>query len=226
MIAVPSYSGTMCTQFVMSLVKVVNFLSDQKIEFSVNILPGDCFIASARNRLVTEFLSSPLNNLFFIDDDVGFNLEAFQQILYAPTDFEAIAGVYPQKLDGKQSFACELVQDESTQEFVNIGGYFQAKTVPGGFLNLRRSAVEKLRDHSDTYTWPNLKGELVEHYAIFEAGIDHEHKEFIGEDTFLSHRLSHLDIPIFVKADLDFTHDGRKIFKGNLFKDAIEKYGE
>lgn len=229
-IATPAYSQTTIAEYNLSLIQTIHALSQKEIGFGVSILPGDCFVANARNRLVTEFLESPCTDLFFIDDDIQWKPEDFIKILEAP--FEVIAGIYPQKLDvHPQQFPVELSCNEDGLIVKEHEGkmFYQANSIPAGFMRIRRSVIENMASELSErwYEWPETNGSLKKHIAFFEAGVCYEEHKFHGEDYNFSMKLRSMGFDLWTLPDLDFTHIGKKKYQGNL-QGQIDKlfYGE
>ena len=98
-IATPSYSSAMTSDYVRSLLGLVNLAWRHGFPMQTRFLDGDSLIPRARNRLVAEFMAdSRWTHLFWIDADIGFEPEAALRLLLAGRD--VVAGAYPLKRDG------------------------------------------------------------------------------------------------------------------------------
>jgi len=230
-IATPSYSQSVCVEYTISLVQTLHLLSQSEIGFCLSILPGDCFVGNARNRLVTEFLESSCTDIFFLDDDISWNPESFMKVLKAP--FEITAGIYPQKMDSDPiRFPVELSCDEEknliTQEYKNLK-FYKANSLPSGFMRVRRRVFEYMADKfkDEWYAWPEVDGSTRHHIPYFESGICRSEHDFHGEDYNFSQKARSSGYDLWTLPDLNFNHIGKKKYQGNL-QSMINKimYGE
>jgi len=98
-IATPSYTGQLTSDYVRSLLGLVNLAWRHGFAMQTRFLDGDSLIPRARNRLVAEFMADARwTHLFWIDADIGFEPAAALRLLRAGRD--VVAGVYPLKEDG------------------------------------------------------------------------------------------------------------------------------
>jgi len=200
--------------------KTLHVLAQKEIGYGLSILPGDCFIASARNRLITEFLESPCTDLFFVDDDLQWHAEDFAKLLEAP--FDVVSGIYRQKLDvTPHQYPVELTLNEKDNALITAeyegNTFYQANSLPAGFLRIRRSVIEKMIvEFPQMYAWPE-KGQGVKfHHALFEAGVCYEQEKFHGEDYNFCQKLRSIGVDLWTLPDLHFAHIGKKKYEGNL----------
>ena len=73
-ISIPSHSGTLNSECVLSILATQHLLYMKGIKVEVNILNGCPYLPVARNTLVAMFMKDKdATDLFFIDADVGFD---------------------------------------------------------------------------------------------------------------------------------------------------------
>lgn len=218
-IATPSYSHSVCVEYTVSLAQTMDVLYQNEIGIGLSILPGDCFVGNARNRLVSEFLESPCDNIFFLDDDISWHPNNFLNILKAP--FDIVAGIYPQKIDSDPiRFPVELSCDENnliTQEHEGLT-FYKANSLPSGFMRIKRHVLEKMADQfkDEWYKWPEPDGSFKHHIPYFESGVCRSEHDFHGEDYNFCQKARSLGYELWTLPDLDFSHIGKKKYSGNL----------
>lgn len=92
------------------------------------------FLPSSRDWLTGKFLDSPASHLLFVDSDIGWHASDAQKLLDTGKDF--VSGVYVTK-SAEPKIPAELTDDREG-ELVRCG------YVPGGFLLLSRTCVERM----------------------------------------------------------------------------------
>jgi len=174
---------------------------------------GDQFIAKARNRLITEFLTEyPMaTDLFFIDDDVGWPADAVIKFLNRPEDI--VAGAYPKKTD-KPEFPVELSMGEDGG-LIEKDGLYQANLAPTGFMRIKRRVLEALVKDCPTYTEACIEGK-AQRWALFEAGANYDKGEWWGEDYVFCQKARNAGFSVWIDPDIEFTHRGNKRWAGNF----------
>ena len=96
--ATPCFSGQVAQEFCMSLAQAVGLLVANDIRVNCIVQTGLQFVDVARNIIVKRFLEShpDATDLFFIDDDVGFDPSKALEFVMRPQP--VVAGVYPMKV--------------------------------------------------------------------------------------------------------------------------------
>lgn len=214
-IATPMLDGAVPLEFLFSMLKTQSLAMCHGIEVDFVTLVGDQFLAKGRNYLLGQFMAIPeATHLFFIDSDQGWNPEAFVRMVLDPR--EIVAGVVPKKKDEIEFNNPMLDTDEEHNVFVE-NGLFRASQIGTGFMRIARTAIEKM-----IAAYPNLyapgDGSGPMHYEIFEAGVIDEglQRRFWGEDLYFCRKWCALGEKIWIDPDIDFTHVGRKAWKGNF----------
>ena len=98
-ICTPSLDGVPSIEYQTSLLKTNNLLLQLGHFVDLNFIRGDQFISKARNGLVQGFLESPEKPevLFFIDDDEGWDEQAFLRMCL--DSHGIVAAAVPKKTD-------------------------------------------------------------------------------------------------------------------------------
>lgn len=210
--AVPTLSHSVTLEFFRSYCQTSALLKTAGITHSIITLAGDCYLAKARNRLAYRFLAEhpDTTDLFFLDDDIGWEPEAVLRLLEAPEDI--VAGVYPQRQD-KLNFPVEWHTENGMM--LERDGRFRALAVPTGFLRIKRHVLEKMAAASQTYTEESVGGQILTIHEIFRMGASGG--KWWGEDIeFCNRWTQEFGGEIWVDPDITFTHSGRKQWSGRL----------
>lgn len=210
--ATPCLTHQVSLEFFRSYLATSALLSEKGVGHACIQVAGDCYLAKARNRLVHLFLTNfpDATDLFFIDDDVGWDPSAVIRLLEAGDD--VVAGVYPHKMDVR-SFPVDL-EAHPGGDLVEVDGFVLASAVPTGFLRVRRSVVEKIAFDSAIYTEPLPDGSRITVRDVFQMGRIGD--KWYGEDVYFCRRLAEAGFKIWVDPSLTFTHTGRKQWQGTL----------
>jgi len=217
--AIPCVSHSVSVEFLYSFFASSNLLTAAGVTHNLININGDCYLASARNRLVHKFLSEfpEATDLFFLDDDVGWtDPEAPLRMLLDPED--VVAGAYPKK---QETLEFPVVMDESQGHLIQTkSGLFKALRVPTGFLRIRRHVMEKMAAACPTYRQALPDGSFIRIAEIFRMGA-YGTDYWWGEDFDWCNRWREMGGEIWVDPSIEFTHSGRKQWKGRLWDSAI-----
>jgi len=219
--AVPSYKAEPGIEYNLSSLGTEVLLRASGINTIWRTICGDPYIAKARNRLATDFLHRYPNatDFFLVDDDIGWPPEAALRIVQRPED--VVCGVYPRKTD-RQDFPCELVfNEDGTPVTTEDGVLIKANLIPTGFMRIKRHVIERVAEDSGIYPDPDTELGSIDCYDIFRTGFvpfeaGGRKGRWWGEDYFFSIHVRHLGMELWVDPDIEFTHAGRKVWRGNI----------
>ena len=216
--AIPCVSHTLSVEFFYSYQASSQLLQRAGITHGCINVNGDCYLASARNRLVHKFLTEfpDGTDLFFLDDDIGWS-DAEAPLRLLQDDVDVVAGVYPKK---QEKLEFPVVMDESLGHLIQSpSGLFKALRVPTGFLRIKRHVLEKMAAVSPTYTQALPEGGSVIIAEIFQMGV--KGGLWWGEDFDWCNKWVAMGGEIWVDPTIEFTHSGRKQWKGRLWDSAM-----
>lgn len=210
--ATPCLSSYVAYEFAGSCSKMSGALARKNIEHYHIFLPGIPFVDAARNFLLTQFLSDfpDATDLFFLDDDIGFPEHKVLEFL--EREEEIVCGAYPMKTDKGKQFPVVLKLEDGKP--IHRNGLYQANAIPGGFLRIKRSAVEKLAKDCDTYAFAEQDRGPRAIFSVFDMGP--LRGEYVGEDHYFSHKCFDKGIDIWIDPNIDFQHRGTKRWEGNF----------
>ena len=218
--ATPCLTHQVTLEFFLSYLRTSQVLSQNGIPHACIQVGGDCFVAKARNKLVHQFLTDfpTATDLFFIDDDVGWQTDTVLRLLRA--DVAVAAAVYPHKQDAP-SFPVDLEARDG--EFIEHDGLLRAGMVPAGFLRIRRSVIERMVAGCPTYLETSADGSTATVWEVFHTVCEGGY--WYGEDIKFCRDLRDMGIDIWVDPTAVLTHTGRKRWTGTLM-DGVKQWRE
>jgi hypothetical protein len=221
LIATPSLDGIPSIEYQTSLMKTNALLMAHGIQLDVNFIRGDQFISKARNGLIQGFIDSPDKQdcIFFIDDDEGWDEQAFLRMCLDSHEF--VAAAVPKKCDTLEFNNIILETTPETKECIVENGLLKCKQIGSGFIRLKRSAIEKLIKAYPKQYCPGDGGPHAKHYALFDSKIVWSEEgvgQFWGEDLEFCKKWTSLGEFIWIDPNVNMEHAGRKTFRGNFLE--------
>lgn len=227
LIATPMYGG-MCTgEYTRSMTEVVVALAAQEIKVSFAFIYNDSLITNARNKLATVFMEHEFTHLMFIDADIGFQASDIVSMLKA--DKDVIAGIYPKKIINWQRIESAVKAGVPTNELqfhagdlvVSLVDHEMEKEVKlhepaevfgagTGFMLIKRSVLEGLKDKVDTYLDSDGRA-LYEYFFLVK---DQVLKQQLTEDYAFCRLCRENGFKIYVAPWVRLSHTGSYIFSG------------
>lgn len=176
--------------------------------------PGNSIIARCRNTIVSDFLASTATDLVFIDADVSWEPGALVRL--CEHDVDVVAGVYPHRRDPITfPVRWKLNPDGTPPPLYAINGLLEVEGVPGGFLRIRRQALERMVAVFAHKAYESPDADTGRAVAVF----DHEliDGQYYGEDFIFCKRWREImDGKVWVDPEITLHHVGNKTFTGNL----------
>jgi hypothetical protein len=212
-IGIPTYDGKIHWKTMGGLVQVARFCGEKRLSFAVDVIPGDAFIGKARDTIAQRFLESGLDDLIFIDADVGFDLAGFSSLMTAPSDAAIVMGMYRVK-DDRLRFPGLMY--EPIQRHPETNRLIKMQNGPGGFMRVKRHVFEKMMEEypEDYYM---CDGKRM--YSFFPCGpLDHQFK---GEDIMFCERAIACGFDVWGVQDVALDHTGPKTFSANWKLDVL-----
>lgn len=214
LICTPSLSGFPCLEYQVSLLETITRCAALGIVIDAAFVRGDPFVGKARNNLVMQFLNRGAENLFFIDDDQGWDAPAFIRMLMDPHD--VVAAAVPKKMDEVTFNNVDLITDAEKNCTIECG-LMKARTVGTGFMRIRKLVIEKfIAAHPTTYNPGD--GSQPFHHLVFEPGGKIIDGQFWGEDLVWCKQWEALGGDLWIDPNVQFTHVGRKAWTGNFLQ--------
>lgn len=183
----------------------------------VRIEQGCPYIDAARQKLLREHLDDGCDAVVFVDDDLGWQPDALLRLIEA--DAPVVAGDYRFKKPD-EAYMGMLAAGPDGKPVVRADGCVRALRVPGGFLMVRREAVETFARQYPELTYAGGHVALFQHGVI--EGVWH------GEDYAFSRRWIERCGEISIVPDLTISHhswDDDEVFVGNLHQFLMRQPG-
>lgn len=238
MIATPMYGG-MCTGgYALSLLGAWKTLTQLQCETYIATLTNESLITRGRNDLARMFLERDADYLMFIDADITFPAGAIPALLLAEKD--VVCGVYSKKeiawdsvaraaREGKDnladysgSFVFNMMGAQGDHAEVDESGVIEVRHGGTGFMLIKRSVLEKLKDHVPTYRRTSFRdsdGEYIHPitYQFFDTSIDGT-GALLSEDYHFCELWRKHGGKIYAHPSIKLDHTGTHVFGGDLMK--------
>jgi hypothetical protein len=213
-IATPSLTHSVCIEYLRSALQTDWALASRGYDRAYLTHCGDQFIAKARNKLVNDFLVNHpgVENLFFIDDDLGWPAEKFIEFIERPEDI--LVGVYPKRSDDED---WPVVVKGEGGELEEKDHLIRVMRGPTGFMRIKRHVLENTLQFAPMFKDINPRGETDETPAFFAAGVAPD-GWFWTEDYIFCQNMTAAGYEIWADPDVEFTHRGPKAWGGSLRK--------
>lgn len=220
-IATPSHSGNVACGYASSLLATCALLGANGYATQPDFAMGNAIISFARAVLLKRFLDSGADQCLFIDADLCWDAKGALALVQSPHEF--VAGVYPAKTpDHNKVFQTRNAWETPTKNYVETDG------VPGGFMRVKRSAVEKMiaayPELTKPYKVAKATGERVMLHYLFENILTDDMP--LGEDYAFCERWKRIGGKIFIYPNIDFVHYGIGEWTGNMLFDDIRMSAE
>lgn len=245
-IATPSYTGQFTSDYVRSLLGLVNLAWRHGFAMQTRFLDGDSLIPRARNRLVAEFMADARwTHLFWIDADIGFEPEAALRLLLA--DRAVVAGVYPHKSDGwpSEGLAQALPAGSTREDFearhavfpvnlknagVDADGFAEVLDAPTGFMLIERSVFTRLAQAMPQlrYTPDHMEDAQAAaqaHYRFFDVWAEPGNGRYLSEDFAFCRRWQSIGGQVFVDTRSRLSHTGTRTYRGDFSRSLAMSAG-
>ena len=227
MFAIPCYDQQISEATFMSIIKMTMYCRDRGIKFAISTIT-DSLISRARNNIAAKFLAnSEFTHMMFIDADIGFQASDIIGLLNA--DKDVIAGIYPKKVINwnriesavKAGVATEELQFHTGDLVVSLVDHERERVVKliepvevygagTGFMLIKRTVLETLKDKVDTYLDNDGKS-LYEYFFLVK---DPVLKQQLTEDYAFCRLCRMNGFKIYVAPWIKLSHTGSYIFTG------------
>lgn len=209
LIATPCYGKLLGEGYLHSILATIDMLRSKGHQVKVHTIGNESLITRARNNLVAYFLGSEFDRMMFIDADISWQPKALLDLLESdfgvcgipyPTkmrDWEKVIKFTKQKIsEGLEIKPKELINN-SLRYTINRrkdapkleDGWVEVNALGTGFLMMKRSVLEKMRDHyREELQYKNdVKGYFKmapeeQCVGLFETMIEPETKRYLSED--------------------------------------------
>ena len=236
-VATPMYGGFATSHYVSSIIELTEICAQNNIEIHFAFLSNESLITRARNVLVSMFLKTDCDYLFFIDADIGFNKEDFLYMISkaSTSDIDILCAAYPKKRIAweriEKARKNKLIKNE--QDYVQYSGVYGINFTEGqktikmdqlnevtecstGFMLISKKTFINLKNAfpENTYISDNTEGSIEEIFAYFDAGIDKDTNRYLSEDYMFCKNARKIGIKILLAPWIKLVHVGTTVFSG------------
>lgn len=205
-IAIPCYSGVVPIEQSRALAQTSVALYKAGVTTYINSERENGVITSVRDRLLTKFLESGAEYMFWIDDDIIFEVNDFMTVLALATEKKMVAASYPTRNDAQVFYIKPVGDSLQIDEY----GLIKAKGVGLGFTCIHRDVLETLVKDKPTYEQEgNFLAREVFHVGMYRG-------ERGGEDMHFFKELYDIGFPVFINPNIKLKHVGRKDYSADL----------
>lgn len=219
--------------FARSLAATADTLTRFGIRFDIHLFEGGCHVDDARNYIIRHFLQGECTDLFFLDDDMGWQAKDVVRLIQAPGDI--VGGVYPHKNDaGTFPFHPGMGKREANEH-----GLFEMPKIATGFMRIRREVLQKLYDEEiekGRYSWmssDDVAGNTLPAARIVERGFPREldlkdvaeTDDYQSGDYVLCLKARRAGFKCWIYPDMAFAHCGMKAWVGHFGNHLREQQG-
>lgn len=224
-IATPFYMSQEFSHYGQSLLMTTKVLTQAGVDWEMITVNGDSYVDRAKNTLMANFLETDGTDVLMIDSDMQWHPNAVSRMLQHPE--EIVAGAYPFKNNWGQFAGNPLVVDgkyAAWRELSDGSCLLEAYNVAGGFLRIKRSALEKFQDaypddvYMDDHAWPGRPGRTYTNFFKCDV-VNHQR---YGEDSSFSRRCREAGIKLWIDPNIGFIHYGIKGWEGNLHQHILK----
>jgi hypothetical protein len=215
-VEVPAYTGAITCETAQSLNLEMYHAYAKGYPYKVQFYQQNPIISYARNFLVREFLLTDFTDMVFVDSDVGFPPGTLCRFVEYPVDM--VGAIYPYRND-TGTFPIRYVEERSELIADPATGLLEVAGVPAGCMRLSRKMLQALCDHHPELLYKDMNG--IETYSLFE--FTREAGQFFGEDWAFCNLVRKDGFKIWTEPNIDMTHSGLKVFKGNLERHLLAR---
>ena len=209
-VAVPAYTGSITVETARALQAETYEALKRKWPYLVQYFQQEPYIDYARNLLVREFLDGDFTDLIFVDDDVAFPMGTLCQL--ASYEEDIVGAVYTHRNDGG-TFPVRFIE-ERTELWSNENGLIEVAGLPTGCMRIKRHVLETMVKNHPELLYGDRNG--IDTYALFACA--RQNGTYYGEDFYFCNLARADGFKIWMAPDIDMTHTGTKVYKGNVAK--------
>ena len=216
-VAIPAHEGATKVPCTIGLLHLQQVFFLNNIPYEIKFETGCPYISMARNNLIAKFMQSDCTDLLFIDDDVGFPLEAVSKIFNY--DVDVIAGIYPKR---KEPIEWPVILKVADGKIAIENGIVEAENLPTGFMRIKREVIQKMQAQYPELEYIDANGG-EKRFNLF--GLYIKDNRFYGDDYGFCHLWTEMGGKTWAIPDIDFIHYGAKSFEGNFHTYIMKEAG-
>lgn len=222
------YNHTCNTEWMMSILKLLNEVRNRGINCTFYPIFFDSLVSRARNAAVAHFMQDKeATHLMFIDSDIIFEPDDVFKLL--ESDQPIISGMYPKKY-----ITWDRVKQDPNLEHVdfpignsvmlNEDNLIESNYLPTGFLMIKKFVIKAIMSEHPELSYKNDidgygYGDFF--YNLFRVGVN-ENSIYESEDWGFCSLWKESGGKILIHPEVNVKHMGWHEYSGNLLKYIIE----
>lgn len=217
MIGVPAYDGKLNIDTAFALANLAVEAGKLGVKLRLTHFSNCSLITTARNGLVSDFLSSDADALLFIDADVIVKAEDVLRLFALSIGKDITAGIYPRRgMDRK--FFLDYYLDENNALHFDENGLLRIKRIGTGFMMIQRHVLETMIERHPEWAYHNNVENRTEH-ALFDLGL--VDGQYFGEDYLFCERAAQEGFTVYLDPSISLPHIGTAKFERNFEEDVL-----
>lgn len=206
-VVIPCYGGTVPLEFALALAELTVEVKKYGVNLVIISERGNSLVTTARNSLLSRFLDTDYEYIFWIDDDIIFTVNDFLQVLALTIARKSVAATYCARQDAPVFFIKPLNND--TIEYTE-DGMIPARGCGLGFACQHRSILEPILEGKDSYEDRDKR--VIK--DVFKTGVFEG--KYWGEDMYFFNLLYQSGHPVYIHPTINLKHVGRKDYDHRL----------
>ena len=214
-----SYGGMVHTDYMTSVLELSRCLYGAGVGVCFTTIKCESLVSRGRNGAVALFLQSDATHILFIDTDLKFDPKAVLAMLQLNVGM--VGGTYPKKAVDDSAYGMSFANSGRVQP-TKVDGVYLVDYLPGGFMLIQRSTIEKIQDSGCVAKYTNnlpmyesVEGSRSEHYDLFPCPI--VNGIYLSEDYGFCDACKRAEVPVFMYSNVTFTHYANNYpFEGNF----------
>ncbi len=183
--------------FTASLLKTFRAVKNSNNLAWLNMV-GNANLAQARNVLVSEAIKKGVDDIVFIDSDIGWEPDAFAALFEHPPECQVIAGA-PQRRDQEGVKFCGVLDDRKAST-----GRLLSGITATAFLRIQTSVFQKLT-YAEAYQHGGGETRAWFDYVRY-YNEEHNMSGFINEDYYFSMKCKEEGIENWIDPQIQLRH--------------------
>lgn len=175
----------------------------------VRVYRGASAIDQARNTMATDALREGFEKLFWIDADVGFDVEDVDRLFAHDVPF--VCGIYPKR--GGRALACHVLPGTKELVFGEDGGLVEILYAAGGFCLIDASVYHRIREKLALPTCNAHFGQPVDPYHLPMVKETEGGAWYLAEDYAFCERARQVGFEIWADTRIRLRHIGRYAYQ-------------
>ncbi len=232
-ISTPCYDAMMCMQYTISLLNLINLLSQNNIQFVVDFIGNESLIPRARNNSLYKFYKSNFTHILFIDSDIEFPAQAVLDLI--KFDKDVVTCCYSKKDYNWKKLIYSMQYESSSKESLASRGldfnyntnnnkiiksecskFIKVKHAATGFMLIKKEIIQKLyKKHTELEIKnDDLSQSNYNLIGLFCCMI--KDKTYLSEDYSFCERVNDIGGEVWTNIEHNLNHIGKHVFKSDI----------